>query len=68
MIDTLDFIKMERILPCERQRQKNNNTVPEQEKIFAKDTSERGLLSKIDRNKKSVRSEVSSRSGYGRNV
>jgi len=47
---------------------KNNNMVTEWEKIFAKDTSERGLLSKIDSNKKSVRAEVSYRSGCGWNV
>ena len=42
--------------------------VTEQEKVFAKDTSERELLSKIDSNNKSVRSEVSYRSGCGWNV
>lgn len=33
---------------------KNDNTAPEWEKIFAKDTSEKGQLSKLDNDKESM--------------
>lgn len=54
---------MKKFCPVKDNVKKMTTQPPQWEKRVAKDTSEKGLLSKMDNGKKSLRSEVRSRSG-----
>lgn len=61
IIDKLDFTKMKKFCPVKDNVKKLTTQPLQWEKRVAKDTSEKGLLSKMDNGKK--RFEVRSRSG-----
>lgn len=63
IIDKLDFTKMKKFCPVKDNVKKMTTQPLQWEKRVAKDTSEKGLLSKMDNGKKSLRFEVRSRSG-----
>lgn len=48
-IDTLEFIKMKTFCSVRDNAERIEKTNPDQEKIFAKDTSDKGLLFKLCR-------------------
>lgn len=48
IIDKLGFIKIEKFCSVKDNEKRMRRQVTDREKIFAKDTSDKGLLSKID--------------------